>query len=136
MQRSTAEEEERKRAEEERVKTAQAAADEAAKAAAEESARQAAEQQRLADEAAIRAQNLAMQRANIEQAQMGPSPEVLARIQKELAEVHSLHLGRICLKSFSLAQIRVEKILATLKIDDSADLNLLHSFGNSDCAFC
>lgn len=95
MQRSTAEEEERKRAEEERVKTAQAAADEAAKAAAEESARQAAEQQRLADEAAIRAQNLAMQRANIEQAQMGPSPEVLARIQKELAEVHFTHSGQI-----------------------------------------
>ena len=87
MQRSTAEEEERKRAEEERVRAAQAAAEEATRAAAEESARQAAEQQRLADEAAVRAQNLAMQRANVQQAQMGPSPEVLARIQKELAEV-------------------------------------------------
>lgn len=71
------------------MRAAQAAAEEATRAAAEEAARQAAEQQRLADEAAIRAQNLAMQRASAEQAQMGPSPEVLARIQKELAEVRS-----------------------------------------------
>ena len=87
------------------MRAAKAAAEEATRAAAEESARQASEQQRLADEAAIRAQNLAMQRANIEQAQMGPSPEVLARIQKELAEVgfpdicsnHYLQFSRLLL---------------------------------------
>ena len=69
------------------MKAAQAAAEEATRAAAEEAARQAEEQRRLAEEAAVRAQNLAAQRAQAEQARVGPTPEVLERIQKELAEV-------------------------------------------------
>ena len=97
-QRSKAEEEERRRAEEERVKAAQAAAEAATQAAAEEAARQAAEQQRLAEEAAVRAQNVAAQKAQAEQARMGPSPEILARIQKELAEVRTQSLI-LCLLS-------------------------------------
>ena len=94
LQRSKAEEEERRRAEEERVRVAQAAAEAATQAAAEEAARQAAEQQRQADEAAVRAQNLAAQKAQAEQARLGPSPEILARIQKELAEVSAAALSR------------------------------------------
>lgn len=72
---------------------AQAAAEAATQAAAEEAARQAAEQQRQADEAAVRAQNVAAQKAQAEQARMGPSPEILARIQKELAEVRRSAVG-------------------------------------------
>jgi len=77
----------------ERVRVAQAAAEAATQAAAEEAARQAAEQQRQADEAAVRAQNVAAQKAQAEQARMGPSPEILARIQKELAEVRGSAVG-------------------------------------------
>lgn len=96
LQASKAEEEERRWAEEERerIKAAQAAAEEATRAAAEEAARQAAEQQRLAEEAAVRAQNLAAQRAiqASEQSQIGPTPEVLERLQRELAEARCCFL--------------------------------------------
>ena len=80
------------------MKAAQAAAEEATRAAAEEAARQAEEQRRVAEEAAVRAQNLAAQRAQAEQARVGPTPEVLERIQKELAEVTALllHVVPLC----------------------------------------
>ena len=85
---SKAEEEERRRAEDERLRQL-AAVEAATKEAAEEAARQAAEQLRISEEAARHAQQVEQRRMEIEQAaaqkaQLGPSPEILARIQKEL----------------------------------------------------
>ena len=95
------------------MKAAQAAAEEATRAAAEEAARQAEEQRRVAEEAAVRAQNLAAQRAQAEQARVGPTPEVLERIQKELAEVMALwhHVASLCKSSWYQRGKMIEAII-------------------------
>ena len=82
---SLAEEEERKRAEEERLRK-----EAATQAAADEAERQAVEHLRISHEAVSRAQKFEARRQEAQQtepAYTGPSPEIVARIQKELKEV-------------------------------------------------